>query len=226
MKRDKIIAFWLCPASWGLKGDAYAIAEAHYHLDGEDLDYRMAEITHRDNPTALARQVIELDFRHDHLDAYAYDNKIAELEIKDSNLLMLRKIDIEVMHEKVTPYEAARQKAMIKFGTGNERDVALLEIDHQFNKLSKPEFEKQRATLKDEPWVAIINSGFDPEQGIDGVFFEFDWNTKWIDFLKLNGYVGHSAEQIVDDWFTDVCRSHSAAELAGSLTPSRNLHRE
>jgi hypothetical protein len=175
----------------------------------------------------LERQLIELDLRHNHITDYIYDQKIANFEIADSILLRLRMIDIEVTHGKITPYDGARLKAMIVYPLGIDLDVALLEVDHQFDKSSKTEFEKRRATLRDEPWVAIINSGFDPEQGIDGVFFEFDWNAKWIDFLKLNGYVGHTAEQIVDDWFTDVCRSQTAAEVTGAMIPSsRSLYRE
>lgn len=223
--KQRLIPFSVYPASWGLKGDAFAVAEAHYLYDGEELERQLAKITYRDNPNGLALYLAEVDFRHGHIDAYQYDHRSAELQIPDPDALQLRKLDIEVMHGKLTAHEAARQKVNLKFHPGVERDVAMLEVEHQFNKISKNELEKQKATLLDQPWVAIINSGFDPDQGIDGVFFEFDWNTQWIEFLKLNGYVGGSAEQIVDDWFTEVCRSHSPAELAGSMTPSRNLHR-
>lgn len=213
MARNKLIPFYLLPASWGLKGDAYSIAEAHYYYEDEELDRRLMDIACRYDSITKARQSIDLDLRYGHITKYLYDQRVAEFEIKDPEALRLRKLDIDAVHGKITPYEAARLKVVTKPGV--EQDVALLEVDYQFHKLSKTMFEKQRAILLNEPWVAIINSGFDPEQGIDGVFFEFDWNDQWIDFLKLNGYIGHSAEQIVDDWFTDVCRSHNAAESAG-----------
>jgi hypothetical protein len=178
MAKRKLIGFSWLPASWGLSGDAYAVAEAHYYHEGEELDRALAIINNRTDPVALAR----------------------------------KNIDIDVCYGKSTPYDAARQKINISPLLGVDREVALLEIECKFDKMSQSEFEKQRATLKDEPWIAIISSGFDPEQGLDGVFFEFDWNERWIEFLKLNGYVGHSDEQIVDDWFTDVCRSHNATE--------------
>lgn len=202
---------------FGLKGDAYALAEAKYNLEGEALDRQLATIDLRANPTALKRRLLDLDLIHNKIDAHMHDHKVAELEINNADLLARRKLEIELQYERITPYEAARQRAIFTTQLGAERDLALLDADRQHNRLNKQEYEKRRATLRDEPWVAIINSGFDPEQGIDGVFFEFDWNPKWIEFLKLNGYVGHSDEQIVDNWFTEVCRSHSPAELGTIL---------
>jgi len=60
----------------------------------------------------------------------------------------------------------------------------------------------------------VINASFNPKEGINGVYFEFDWNAQWIEFLRINGYIGHTDEQIVDDWFADVCRSHVQTEMA------------
>jgi len=211
MKKNILPFSWL-PASWGLRGDAYAIAEANYEYEGEELERALAAIQYRNNPKALARQLIEIDFRYERISAYVYEHRVAEADILDPKLLAIRKLEIEVNNERITPYEAARAKVNFTIEPGVERDIALLDVDFQFNRIKKPEYEKQRASLKQEPWVAIVNSGFNLEEGIDGVFFEFDWNSKWIEFLKLNGYVGHTDEQIVEDWFADVCRSHNPAE--------------
>lgn len=221
--KQRLIPFRAVPASWGLNGDAYDIAEAHYYYEGEELARKLAEINHRHDPKQLERELLKIDVRHGNIDAYTYDMKLANLEIgEDPKLLALRLIEVDALHGKITPHEAATRKVLVT-KTGKEQMIALLEVDHDFNRLTKHEFEKKRADLLEEPWVAIINSGFDPNEGIDGVFFEFDWNEKWIEFLRLNGYAGHTPEQIVDEWFTDVCRSHSAAELAGSLNPSHHL---
>jgi hypothetical protein len=222
--KQRLIPFSILPGSWGLKGDAYRIAEAHYLYEDEELERKLAGITYQNDPKKLARENTEIDFRHGHIDAYLYDHRLATLDIDDPIALKLRQIEIETIHSNLTPFEAARQKVDIVTPPGVEHDIAMLEVNHQFNRMTRHEFEKQRASLRNEPWVAIINSGYDPSKGIDGVFFEFDWNPQWIDFLKTNGYAGHSPEQIIEDWFTDVCRSHSAAEFAGSIAPSRNLH--
>jgi hypothetical protein len=117
-------------------------------------------------------------------------------------------IDLALRYEHITAYEAARQHAELE-PAGIERELRLLAVEHEFHRLTDTEYQKQRAGLKNEPWISVINSGFDPEQGIEGVFFEFDWNQQWIEFLRVNGYVGRTDEQVVDDWFADVCRSHS-----------------
>jgi len=216
----------MMPTSWGLKGEAFAIAEAHYYYEGEELERELARIKHGDDAQAFAKMMLQIDHRYKKLTDYSFDLKMAELEHLNVDELMLRKVDIDLMHNKITDLEAAQNKARILHPPGVELEIALLEVDHKFNRISRHEFEKQRASLRDEPWIAIINSGFDAEKGIDGVFFEFDWNSKWVEFLKLNGYIGHTEDQIIDDWFSDVCRSHTAAELAGSLAPTHHLHRD
>lgn len=167
------LPFRLTPASWGLVGKAYSEAEAHYSLEGEALERRLAYIR-QDDPAMLARELL----------------------------------DIECRYGRVTEYDAALRRVEMDHPPGVEHDLARLDVDYQHGKLDKFVYEKQRATLKNEPWIAIINSGFDPQQGIDGVFFEFDWNETWIEFLRSNGYSGRNDEQVIDEWFADVCRSH------------------
>ena len=134
------------------------------------------------------------------------------LEIRMANdSLALRKalIELDLCYERITPYEAAKQRVDVAHPPGLERDLALLAVDHDHGILDANAYGKRCAELKDEPWVAIVNSGFNPEQGVDGVFFEFDWNAKWIEYLRNHGYVGHNEEQVLDDWFSDVCRSQN-----------------
>jgi hypothetical protein len=160
-----------------LAGAAYSEAEAYYHLDGEALERRLAEIRLADDPVQLRQAMLDLDLRY----------------------------------ERISPYDAAKQRAMMQ-AEGIDRELALLAIEHEYGNLTDHAYQKQCALLKNEPWICIINSGFDPQQGIDGVFFEFDWTPQWIEYLRAHGYVGHTEEQVVDDWFTDVCRSHGQNE--------------
>jgi hypothetical protein len=175
---NRWLPFRFTPASWGLVGNAYLEAEAHYLLSGESLDRRLLEIRLADDPLKLRKALIEL----------------------------------ELCYEHITPYEAAKQRVELAHPPGPEHDLAILEVDREHGKIDHNTYSKRRADLKDEPWIGIVNSGFNPDQGIDGVFFEFDWNTKWIEYLRAHGYVGHSAEQVLDDWFSDVCRSHSLGD--------------
>jgi len=143
----------------------------------------------------------------------ALDRRLLQIRLADDEeKLRAALIEVDVRYGRVAPLDAARRRAELTFPPGLDRDLALLEADHDHGALDNNVYGRRRADLKNEPWVAIVNSGFNPEQGIDGVFFEFDWNSQWIEYLRNNGYVGHSDEQVLDDWFADVCRSHSLSD--------------
>lgn len=64
---------------------------------------------------------------------------------------------------------------------------------------------KDAATAKKEPWVAVLNTHINTDNIRNG-FFELDWNEYFVLKLKEAGYTGASEEDIVDQWFTDLCR--------------------
>lgn len=68
--------------------------------------------------------------------------------------------------------------------------------------------EKQLATERGEPWVAILSMDIDPENLHQGAF-ELDWNDKFIFNLIRAGYQIKKEDtdaEIVDRWFQNVCR--------------------
>ncbi len=68
--------------------------------------------------------------------------------------------------------------------------------------------EKEIATDKGEPWVAILSMDIDPENLHQGAF-ELDWNDKFVANLVRAGYQGRPDDKdsdIVDRWFQNVCR--------------------
>jgi len=64
---------------------------------------------------------------------------------------------------------------------------------------------KELATEKGEPWVNIESIELDPDNIGNGAF-ELDWNEFFIAKLVRSGYKGKDDQQIVDQWFQDVCR--------------------
>jgi hypothetical protein len=73
-------------------------------------------------------------------------------------------------------------------------------------KVSGPLSPKDQATAKKEPWVAVLDTQVNPDNIRNG-FFELDWNEYFIVKLKLEGYKGSTDEEIVDQWFQDLCRN-------------------
>jgi hypothetical protein len=69
--------------------------------------------------------------------------------------------------------------------------------------------EKEIATEKGEPYVNILSMEVDPENMQNGAF-ELDWNDKFVANLVRAGYQmdpKDSDADIVDRWFTAVCRN-------------------
>ena len=65
------------------------------------------------------------------------------------------------------------------------------------------ETEKQLATERGEPWVAVLDTQINPENIRNG-FFELDWNNEFIEQLLDIGYKGETNEEIVDAWFRTI----------------------
>lgn len=70
----------------------------------------------------------------------------------------------------------------------------------------KKKTEKELATERGEPYVAILSMEVDPEDLNQGAF-ELDWNEKFIANLIRAGYQGKTDEDLVDQWFQNVCRN-------------------
>jgi hypothetical protein len=74
---------------------------------------------------------------------------------------------------------------------------------------AKKKSEKELATERGEPYVAILSMEVDPENMQQGSF-ELDWNDKFVANLIRAGYQMDAKDtdaDIVDRWFTSVCRN-------------------
>ena len=68
--------------------------------------------------------------------------------------------------------------------------------------------EKEIATERGEPYVAMVRMDIDPENMHQGAF-ELDWNEIFISRLVKAGYMikrEDTDSEIVDRWFQNVCR--------------------
>ena len=70
----------------------------------------------------------------------------------------------------------------------------------------KKKSEKEIATERGEPYVAVLSMDVDPENLNEGAF-ELDWNDKFIANLRRAGYQGKADSDLVDQWFQNVCRN-------------------
>ena len=74
---------------------------------------------------------------------------------------------------------------------------------------AKKKSDKDLATERGEPYVAILSMDIDPNNMQNGSF-ELDWNDKFVANLVRAGYQmkpDDTDADIVDRWFTAVCRN-------------------
>jgi hypothetical protein len=84
-----------------------------------------------------------------------------------------------------------------------------VETKSEAPKPAKKKSEKDLATERGEPYVAILSMEIDPENMQQGAF-ELDWNDKFVSNLVRAGYQMNAKDtdaDIVDRWFTAVCRN-------------------
>lgn len=70
----------------------------------------------------------------------------------------------------------------------------------------QPPSAKELATQNGEPWVQVVGLELDPANMGNGAI-ELDFNDIFVARLVKAGYRGKDEHQIVDQWFTDVCRN-------------------
>ena len=88
---------------------------------------------------------------------------------------------------------------------GKMKDI-LTKVKNSVFPSTKAKTEKEIATENGEPYIKVIQVDF-PEGDAKRGSFELDWNEKFIDFLRENGYNGTNDEDIVDTWFNDIARN-------------------
>ena len=88
--------------------------------------------------------------------------------------------------------------------------------------------EKELATERGEPYVAILSLDLDPNNLHSGSF-ELDWNEKFVSNLVRAGYMMKKDDtdaEIVDRWFQNVCRHvvMETWEQEEAMNPTRRVN--
>lgn len=73
-------------------------------------------------------------------------------------------------------------------------------------KSEKAKSPKDLATEKGESYIHIVSVELD-EKNIGSGSFELDWNDLFIKELRAAGYPGKTDEDVVDNWFREVCKN-------------------
>lgn len=152
-----------------------------------------------------------------YLEGYDLELRMIEIDYSEEEQ-KIERLKLDHKYQKISDYDFAMQYAELTL-EGDELAIRKLELDFAAEKISENEFNKQVATIKKEPYITIINTEFNPRLGMSGLEFEFDWNEFWIKELVENGYVGYNEDQIIQQWFEDLCRSVIAENMEGEDVP-------
>jgi hypothetical protein len=211
LARNRLIPFRFLPAAWGLSGPARLEAEAAYYYEGEDLEHRLVDIRNPHDDKARRLGHLAIDRHYGHIDTYEHDRELLEIEGRDDERAILK---LDRAHGRIGDYDHDVALAKLDHPSEPDQTLALLEVERAYEKISEREYEKAIATAERKPWVGILRDNFDINQGLNGLFIEFDWNDFFIEYLRLHGYVGLTDDALVEAWFTDLCRStaHEATQ--------------
>ena len=79
-------------------------------------------------------------------------------------------------------------------------------VAEEYQVPAQPLSPKEQATANKEPYIAVLETHIDKENPRNG-FFELDWNEYFVLMLTKSGYRGTTEEEIVDQWFNDLCKT-------------------
>lgn len=65
---------------------------------------------------------------------------------------------------------------------------------------------KEKATRNKEPYIRVLEIELDPNSPTRGSM-ELDWNEYFVLYLREQGYKGKTDEEVVDQWFTNLCNA-------------------
>lgn len=122
--------------------------------------------------------------------------------------------DLDLKYNKITKEEHRLRSAGL-IDDPVLRDLAMAEIDYDGGMLTELQYNKKVATLKGEPWVNVVKMDFTKKSSLEGSF-ELDWNQPFVDKLEAEGYSGPTPDNVVNQWFMELCRNVALEEFDGT----------
>lgn len=117
-----------------------------------------------------------------------------------------RHLMIDKEYGRISPYEFEIKEAELVVSNPEELAHAKLAIDLRHEVITKQQYEHKKADLNKEPYVSVISIDFDDKNPSKG-YFELDFNEYFVEYLANNGYDGIEPEEIVNEWFSDLCKN-------------------
>jgi Mg2+ and Co2+ transporter CorA len=137
------------------------------------------------------------------------EEQAAQLEQMTKDLAVRTEEAEERANEAEKKIVEAEQKASEAEQKASEAEQKVVEVEEKL--AEKQKTAKEIATERKEPWVAVLETHVGKDNVRNG-FFELDWNEYFVLQLRSAGYVGTTDEDIVDQWFNELCRNVGGEE--------------
>lgn len=120
--------------------------------------------------------------------------------------LIKNMLGITELEQKVAEAEVRRLEAEQALAARTAEEEEARRKVEELTAVINSKSAKEIATENREPYVSVVQVDIDPNKPGQGAF-ELDWNEFFVAQLMQAGYEGKNDEQIVDQWFQDVCRN-------------------
>lgn len=186
---------------------------------------RKIEKEYKNRPEELKIKLLEHDLEFLKISQFEFEIKILDITFgwmderdPTKENYYKKKLKIQKEHGAITDEEYDRQFNTIT--NKNDEYVYKLEelaIDYKYNHISKHAYLKQKNELLGLPYVYVVDSTYDPENGISVFDIELDYNATFIKLLREEGFSGINDDEVIDEWFTKIVGE--SAMLSGMANP-------
>jgi hypothetical protein len=159
------------------------------------------------------REIAQAEYE---LTGYDLDRRLIEINagLLDEDGIKKKLLELDRSYNKISDQEYKRN--LLSFIKDEKQSaLASLELDLKDGKINETEYNKQSATIRGEPWVTVIGMDFKSKNSLEGSF-ELDWNEYFVENLIKEGYTGPTPDNIVNQWFMEVCRNVAMEEFDGT----------
>lgn len=182
------LPFKCLPASWGLKGKSYDIAEAEYHLTGYDLELRLLEINQDSfDDGQYLKAVLDLKFKYEKISTEEYRRGLVAL-IRDPVMRGLAELELDHRAGVITDTQFAKQTATLK----GEPWVTVVGMDFSKSSALEGSFELDWNEFFVDKLKAEGYTGPKPDNIVNAWFMEVCRNVAMEEFDGTGNFTGDS----------------------------------
>ena len=103
--------------------------------------------------------------------------------------------------------ERKRVEINIAEKTEKEVEVALLEIDKEYGKISEADYTRKKAVINNEAFIRVAKIETDPKNPAFGGII-FDYNEAFVLYLEEHGYGPNpDPDDTINEWFNELCKN-------------------